>query len=399
VIVRLLSLRGVDMRVMAAMACLLLLLPAWSAPSARQGSAVGPSALEKGLMLTPLGKAAPEHLDLAAALDALEIPSVSMALIDHGKVAWARAYGRGASTHTLYQAASLSKLVTAVAVLRLVEERRLDLDRDVDDELLSWHLSESDLTRGHPVTLRGLLSMTGGIGVPGYLGYEPGAPLPSLLQILTGTPPANSPPVRVKYVPGSRYAYSGGGYEIVQLTVQEATRQSFGDALDALVFRPAGMANSFFAQPLPRALVARAAKGHRADGTELPGGWRVVPELAAGGLWSTPTDLAKLLIDISRAYRGESNPLLSRKSARAMFRRQNGGHYGLGGAVNGSSRSLALMKRGQNIGYQSYMLVFPETGQGMIVMTGSDNGTVLATALIHRAAVVYGWPPLGDLPD
>ena len=255
------------------------------------------------------------------------------------------------------------------------------------------------MTRGHPVTVRGLLSMTGGIGVPGYVGYEPGAPLPTLVQILGGVPPANSPPVRVEIVPGSRYAYSGGGYEIVQAIIQDVTRKPFEEALQDLVLRPAGMADSLFAQPLPTTLVPRAATGHDEDGRELPGGWRVVPELAAGGLWSTPMDLAKLLIEIARAYRGEASPLLDRETARTMLTPQNGGPYGLGGAVSGSGPSLVLMKRGQNVGYQSYMLIFPETGQGIVVMTGSDNGTTLAAALIHRAALAYGWPPLSALPD
>jgi CubicO group peptidase (beta-lactamase class C family) len=157
----------------------------------------------------------------------------------------------------------------------------------------------------------------------------------------------------------------------VQAIIQDVTRNPFEKALQDLVLRPAGMADSLFAQPLPTTLVPRAATGHDADGRELPGGWRVVPELAAGGLWSTPTDVAKLLIEIARAYRGEASPLLDRETARAMLTPQNGGPYGLGGAVSGSGPSLVLMKRGQNVGYQSYMLIFPETGQGIVVMTGS----------------------------
>lgn len=313
-------------------------------------------------------------------------------------LAWAHAWG-DASTRTLYQAASLSKLVTAVAALRLVERKRLDLDRNVNDELTLWRVPDSVLTADHPVSLRGLLSMTAGIAVPGYVGYEPGAPLPTLAQILDGTPPANSPPVRVLHVSGSRYAYSGGGYEIVQALIEGKTPRSFGRALKDLVFRPARMGDSTFAQPPPTSLVDRIARGHYADGRELPGGWRVMPELAAGGLWSTPTDLAKLLIEIARAYRGESRRFMSQKTAKDMLTPQNGGPYGLGGAVAGSGRSLVLMKRGQNIGYQSYMLIFPNTGQGIVVMSGSDNGTTLATALIRRAAKLYNWPPLGELAD
>jgi CubicO group peptidase (beta-lactamase class C family) len=358
----------------------------------------GPSRIEHRLEIVLPGETTTARLDLVDALNVLHVPSVTIALIDRGTLSWARAWG-DASTRTLYQAASLSKLVSAVAALRLVEQGRLDLDRDVDDDLTGWRVSDSDLSRGHPVTLRGLLSMTAGIGVPGYLGYEPGAPLPDLTQILDGAPPANSSPVRVAYTPGSRYFYSGGGYEIVQRLIEIKTNGSFDAALRDLVFRRAGMANSVFEQPLSVAVSSRAARGHYDDGRELPGGWRVLPELAAGGLWSTPSDLAKLLIEIARAYRGERNPLLGRKVAIDMLTPQNGGPYGLGGAVGGSGRSLVLMKRGQNIGYQAYMLIFPRTGQGMVVMTGSDNGTRLATALIRRAAILYGWPPLGELAD
>jgi CubicO group peptidase (beta-lactamase class C family) len=171
------------------------------------------SEIEHWLEIAPPGASA-VRLDLKDALRALKIPSVSVALIDADKVSCAHAWGN-ASAHTLYQAASLSKPVTAFAALRLVEQGRLSPDRNVKDDLTGWRVPDSALTQGHPVTLRGLLSMTAGIGVPGYLGYERGALLPNLQQILNGESPANSAAVRVVYAPGARYAYSGGGYEIV----------------------------------------------------------------------------------------------------------------------------------------------------------------------------------------
>ncbi len=356
------------------------------------------AALERDLELAQPDGSAVERLDLTAALQALHIPSVSVALIEGGRLAWSRAFGT-ASPDTLYQAASLSKLVSAVAALRLVQQGVLDLDRDVNADLVGWHLPDNDLTRGHPVTLRGLLSMTAGIGVPGYLGYAPGTPLPTLTQILDGAPPANSPPVRVEAVPGSRYAYSGGGYEIVQALIESRTGRPYHDAVADLLFRPAGMANSFFQQPAPADVARRAAKGHDRAGNELPGGWRVMPELAAGGLWSSADDLARLLVALGLACRGAPHAILNKTLAEAMITRQNGGPYGLGGAVDGTGADRVLMKRGQNIGYQAYMLLFPAAGQGMVVLTGSDNGTTLATALIRRAAAIYHWPPLGELAD
>jgi CubicO group peptidase (beta-lactamase class C family) len=349
----------------------------------------------RDLVLEPPATPKSAPLTLDAAMRALNIPSVSIDLVEGGHVE----HRLSRSPGNLYQAASLSKLVTAVAALRLVEQGRLDLDRDVNDDLTQWRVPPSDLTRDHKVTLRGLLSMTAGIGVPGYTGYAPGEALPSLTQILDGTPPANSPPVRAVDVPGTRYAYSGGGYEIVQALIEAKTGKPFAAAMDELVFRPGGMSNSTFAQPLPDNLAKRAQRGHRADGGELPGGWRIQPELAAGGLWSTTTELSLLLREIARAWRGEPNKLLRQETARLMLTPQNAGPYGLGGAVAGSGDNVVLMKRGQNVGYQGYMLAFPARAQGIVVMTGSDNGTTLATALVRRAAVAYGWPPLGELKD
>ena len=157
----------------------------------------GWAALEQGLDVTLPESGTIKHVDLDLARRELNIPSVSIALVNNGAGSSARAYG-DATTHVLFQAASMSKLVTAVAALRLVQLGRLDLDRDVNTELTFWHAPTSDLTTGHPITLRGLLSMSSGVGVPGYVGYEPGSPLPTLLNILDGTPPANSPPVRVE---------------------------------------------------------------------------------------------------------------------------------------------------------------------------------------------------------
>jgi CubicO group peptidase (beta-lactamase class C family) len=355
-------------------------------------------ALQHGLDIHAPDGLVVQNADLAEAMRKLHIPSVDVALIESGRLAWSHVFGT-APDNAIYQAASLSKLVKAVAALRLVDRGVLDLDRDVNDYLTGWRVPENDFTRDHPVTLRQLLSMTAGVGVPGYPGYEPGQKLPTLQQILDGAPPANSPPVRVEAIPGSRYAYSGGGFEIVQALIEATTKVKFQDALQDLLLRPAGMANSYFLQPLPGELVRRAATGHDANGNELPGGWRVVPELAAGGLWTSAMDLAHLSLELERAYRGESGALLTRATAQAMMTQQNGGPYGLGAAVAGNGKNRVLMKRGQNIGYQSYMLLFPETGQGIVVLTGSDNGTTLATALIRRAAAAYQWPLLGPLLD
>ena len=173
----------------------------------------------------------------------------------------------------------------------------------------------------------------------------------------------------------------------------------FPDLMDKLVLKPVGMRHSSFAQPLPRGREVEAVTGHDADGKQLPGGWHVFPEHAAVGLWSTPTDLADLLLLIGRAWRGESRLFLLPETVREMFTPQNGAPYGLGAAISKAAGSLVVMKRGQNVGYQAYLILLPGEGQGMVVMTNSDNGSILAEALIRRAAELHGWPLLGALED
>ncbi len=359
--------------------------------------AADPAGLETGLTVKIGGVA--KTLTLAAAMAALNIPSVSVALIDEDRIAVARAYGQGATPETLFQAASLSKFVAAIGAMRLVDEKRLSLDDDVNKALTSWRVPSNDLDKDHPVTLRGLLSMTAGIGVPGFLGYAVGAKLPTLMEILDGAPPANSPPVTVIAVPGSGYHYSGGGYEIAEALMVDTLHTPFAETMDALVLEPAAMSHSTFTQPLPDALTAKAVTGHLADGTEVSGGYHVFPEHAAAGLWSTPTDIANLLLLIGRAWRGESGLFLKPETAREMLTAQNGGPYGLGATIADSGGSLIVMKRGQNVGYQSYLILLPGEGEGMVVMTNSDNGSILAEALIRRAAELQAWPALPPLAD
>jgi CubicO group peptidase (beta-lactamase class C family) len=283
--------------------------------------------------------------------------------------------------------------------MRLVENGMLKLDENVKDRLNSWKVPDNAFDATHKVTLRGLLSMTAGIGVPGFIGYEAGAPLPTLTQILDGAPPANSPPVTVIAVPGSAYRYSGGGYEIAEALMQDATGTPFPQLMRELVLEPMGMTDASFDQPPDAALMTRAASGHFGDGKELPDRWHLFPEHAAAGLWSTPTDLAKLLVQLAHTWQGFSSIFLHRQTLAEMLTRQNGGPYGLGAAVAGDGASLVLMKRGQNIGYQGYLILYPATGQGMVVMTNSDTGSKLAEALIKRAAAAYAWPDLPPLAD
>lgn len=175
----------------------------------------------------------PERLSLRERMAHYGVPGLSVAIIEDCKVVETRqvgaaeAGGAAVGPHTLFQVASISKPVTALAALRLVEQGQLSLDEDVRTSLKTWTLPDSPLLKDHPVTLRKLLSHSAGLNVGGFAGYPVGAPLPSAAQILDGIAPANNDPVRVQTAPGTQWRYSGGGYVVVQLLMTEATARPF----------------------------------------------------------------------------------------------------------------------------------------------------------------------------
>ncbi len=261
----------------------------------------------------------PLEVTLSQLMAVFKVPGYSIAVIDHGRVAWSRGFGAtepGGHTpvteRTLFQAASISKPVTAAGVLRLVQEGKLSLDEDVNRKLKSWKVPENGFTAAQKATLRRILCHNAGFNVPGFDGYPQGAPLPTPQQTLDGLPPANNPPVRVTTVPGTQCNYSGGGFAIAGLLVKDVSGQRFEDFMREHVLLPAGMTESTFEQNLSPDRAVQAATGTRRNGRTVPGKWHRFPELAPDGLWSTPTDLAKFAIEIALSEQGRSNHVLSR---------------------------------------------------------------------------------------
>jgi len=245
---------------------------------------------------------------LLSRMASLKVPGLSVAVFDSGRIVWARGYGvvdqntvAVVDTATLFQAASISKPVTSVGMFRLVEQGRLSLDENVNARLQSWAVPESRFTRIEKITPRRIVTHMSGLNVHGFLGYRSDDTLPTLQQVLNGEPPANSPPVRVDTIPGAREVYSGGGFVVLQLLMEEVSGQSFSALLADLVLTPAGMGHSTFAQPLPNELVGRAATGHDETGAPIAGRYHVHPELAAAGLWATPSDLAGFMLSVGQS--------------------------------------------------------------------------------------------------
>jgi CubicO group peptidase (beta-lactamase class C family) len=332
------------------------------------------------------------------------VPGVSIAVIHDGALEWARGYGvREAgrpdpvTPETLFQVCSISKPVTAVAVLRLVQEGRLDLDEDVNHYLRSWRVPANGDWQPR-VTLRQLLCHGAGMTVHGFPGYGAAAPHPTLRQVLDGVPPANTPPVRVNALPGTQFRYAGGGVSIVQQVLLDVTGLPFAQLMRELVLDPLAMRDSTYEQPLPPARQAAAATGHRSEGAPVAGKWHVYPEQAAAGLWTTPSDLARLTIDIQQARAGALGTLLRPETVAQMLTPQVEEHIGLGFFLEGAGLDQRFAHGGDNEGYKANFVAFSERGEGVIVATNGDLGWIVCDNLTRTVWREYGWPDFPGAP-
>ena len=327
-----------------------------------------------------------------------QVPGVSIAVINQGRIEWARGYGvttagggEPVTTGTVFQAGSISKPLAATGALMLVDRGVLRLDDDVRHALASWRLPESDASRVAPVTIRNILSHCAGFTVHGFSGYEQGQPLPTLTQVLGGLPPANSEPIRIDTVPGTRWRYSGGGYTVLQQIVVDATGRPFESFMEDAVLATLGMRNSTFRQPLPSSFAVRAARGHTGNGEVEPGGWHTYREMAAAGLWTTPSDLARFAIALHHAWAGDPGALLARGLAKEMLTRQCG-HWGLGLQLEGDGSAARFEHAGRNVGFTSQLIASVDGQWGAVVMTNGYGGTDLIREIVQSLAAVYGWP-------
>lgn len=334
---------------------------------------------------------------VAAEMRAHHIIGLSLAIIDGGKIVRAKGYGftdkegkTPVTSSTLFLAGSISKSVAAVGALHLVEQGRLSLDEDVNARLRSWKVPENEFTKQQKVTLRRILSHTAGLTVRGFPGYRATSPVPSLTQVLDGVKPANTPAIRVDLVPGSKWRYSGGGYTVMQEMLIDVTGQPFPKYMRATVLKPFGMNDSTYEQPLPETERSRAAAGHYINGNEVEGRRHVYPEMAAAGLWTTATDLARFAIGLQESLAGKSNSVLSQATARRMLVNERN-NDGLGVFLGGNGKTLRFFHEGVDAGFDASMNAYAETGQGAVIMINANNRSSAVMRIMFAIGREYRW--------
>ena len=330
------------------------------------------------------------------------VPAVSIAVIEDFKVVAYRVYGLAdretgekATSDTLFQAGSVSKPVAAFAALKMVQTGKLPLDGDINDTLKSWKLPNNEFTKEKKVTLTHLLAHTGGLTVHGFPGYAVGQEVPTTTQVLDGSGPANTPPVRVDKVPGEGYRYSGGGYTIAQLMMAEAAGEPFPALMDELVLKPVEMSRSTFLNPLPPKLLKNAAAGYLPDHSAVVGKRHTYPEMAAAGLWTTSEDLAQFAIELQLALLGDSD-LLDRATAEKLVEPVTA-TYGRGFALSRRDRAPYFGHNGWDEGFCASLTAHRTAGYGAVVMINS-NHPQLMNEIIRGIADEYGWAGYAPYP-
>lgn len=310
------------------------------------------------------------------------IPGLVIVVIENGRVKWAQGFGvkniktkEPITSTTLFQAGSISKPVTAMAALHAVQNGKIILDENINHFLISWKVPENKFTTKKKVTLRRLLNHSAGISVHGFIGYAAGEKIPTLIEVLNGTPPANSERIQVIDVPGKKYSYSGCGYTIIQLALMDIYKQPFNTLMTNLVLEPLGMYQSTFAQPLPSSLMSQIALPYNQDMEEFKGGPHTYVAQAAAGLWTTPLDLAKFIIAVQNALHGKSGSVLKSNYARLLVAPSINKMTSLGFMLVGISHDKIVegghyfMHNGEDEGYRSIIFGDAIHNNGIVIMT------------------------------
>ncbi|MGG5487865.1 serine hydrolase domain-containing protein [Gaetbulibacter sp. PBL-D1] len=324
-----------------------------------------------------------------------DIAGVSIAFFDNGKISWQKTYGYSnlsdsikVTPNTVFNGASLSKPVTALAALNLVEKGVLSLNADVNKYLEGWKIPENEFTEQEKVTLKRLIGHRAGFERYVQSSYFPNEEFPTITQMLTGEKPSVDPPVSVVYVPGQKQVYSNPGYSVIEKLIEDITNKEFNDVMTELIFEPCDMNNSSFEQPVPKHISQQMATGYTNDLEPYP--YKLFPYKAAGGIWTTPTDLANFLVTVLDDHHANTNTILSKRMTDSVFAKTTE-RLGFAKIYNDKSTDLVFEHWGSNSGFTCYMVGSLNHKQGVVIMTNSDNGMSLMSYIARAVAAANNW--------
>ena len=336
-----------------------------------------------------------QKFNILERMEYYKVPGVSIAIVENGKIKWAKGYGYAntetgtkVDANTLFQAGSISKPIAALAALKLFENGSLELNKDVNDYLKDWQIPENKFTETEKVTLERLLTHTAGITVHGFPGYKQTDKFPDIIEVLNGN--GNTEKITVDTIPGSIWRYSGGGYTVMEKVVEDVSGTSLDNYMAQTILLPIGMKNSTFQQPISKALQTNISGAYNSNGELVKGLWHNYPEQAAAGLWTTPSELALYCIEIQDIIQGKTDGILSKKTVEMMLTKHKNA-WGLGPSLGKKNESLIFGHGGKNEGFTNDMMAFAYQGNAVIIMTNADNGGKLISEVKNAISNYYNW--------
>jgi CubicO group peptidase (beta-lactamase class C family) len=333
---------------------------------------------------------------LAERMEHYKVVGLTVAVIDNYQIVWAKGYGfadkkegRKVTTNTMFEPGSISKSLNAVGILQLAQQGKLDLYQDINKYLTTWKFPYDTVSHGKKITTAQLLSHTAGLGVHGFPGYQRDSAIAAVTDILDGRPPSNTEAVRSVTEPGMGPRYSGGGILITQQMLTDLTKQRYEEYMYEQVLRPLGMTNSSYNQPPVGSQTKNLATGYKSNGNEVPGKYFVYPEKAAAGLWTTPTDICKYLIEIQQAYQGKSSKVLNQEMVKLHVTPYKN-DVAMGTYIQNRNGEKYFVHSAGNEGFTGYFLAGLTNGKGVAMFVNSDDGHVLLE-LLNSIALEYNW--------
>lgn len=353
--------------------------------------------------LSPIVRMAGEPLwNMEKRMQEYNLAGLSIAVINNYQIEWAKGYGltniateNKVTTETVFQAASISKTINAVALLKLAELQKVSLDAEINTLLTSWKFPYNKNISTTPITLRQLLSHTAGLSTHGFNGYKNFNHLPSIIEILDGRKPANSDKVVPVIPPNQEFKYSGGGTMVTQLILSDNQSLPYEQFVKNHIFQPLQMNHSFYSNE-PNKYPNEIATGHVDSGKPLENDYNIYPESAAAGLWTTPTDLSKLLIDIQLSLTRNNSKILTGFFAEEMTSPTKDGMAALGLFIENQNGEKYIQHSGANRGFRGKFYAGLSNGKGVVIMVNGTN-TEIIEEIIRSVALVYDWPGFDKL--
>lgn len=325
------------------------------------------------------------------------VKGMSIAVVQDYKIAWAKAYGwadeaekRPMTTETLFEPGSISKTLNAVGILKLAQEKKIDLNTDINQYLKSWKFPYDSLSKGKKITLADILSHNAGLTVHGFPGHNRKGDIPTVFQVLDGKFPAVTPAVRSEFEPGLKFQYSGGGTTISQVILSDITGLPYDDWMYENVLKPIGMTHSSYSFPKETDDLNKYSSAYYSDGSPVVNKFRLYPEQAAAGLWMTPSDLCNYIIDIQLALKGEKSKVLQEEMVQLHTTAYNNGPSAMGTFIQDLDGAKYFEHGAGNDGFCGQFYASMDEGYGVVIFLNTDDGRLLYD-VISSVAKAYNW--------